>query len=194
MPAAKNAEVTLTNDDRVRNVIHNFNTDGIDSLHPNYSGSRPKAFTLPKRREIKKTAKSNHLPSSTWNLTQPADFLDAEGVVDDINHEGLRILLREEGVSFPRLKTWKTSRAPDYAAKKSRFELLRASLRDRRRRGQFPRGTCCGHQGKRCLMRHWLVDHQAAGEVEFRCRHRSGPVGRGEDGGVGDIVVMWAFR
>lgn len=135
MPAAKNAEVTLTNDDRVRNVIHNFNTDGIDSLHPNYSGSRPKAFTLPKRREIKKTAKSNHLPSSTWNLTQPADFLDAEGVVDDINHEGLRILLREEGVSFPRLKTWKTSRAPDYAAKKSRFELLRASLRDRRRRG-----------------------------------------------------------
>jgi hypothetical protein len=29
-----------------------------------------------------------------------ADFLVAEGVVDDISHEGLRVLLREEGVSL----------------------------------------------------------------------------------------------
>jgi hypothetical protein len=28
----------------------------------------------------------------------------ADGVVDDISHEGLRVLLREEGVSFRRLK------------------------------------------------------------------------------------------
>jgi hypothetical protein len=31
-----------------------------------------------------------------------AEHLVAEGVVDDINHEGLRALLREEGVSFRR--------------------------------------------------------------------------------------------
>jgi hypothetical protein len=47
-------------------------------------------------------------------------------VVDDISHEGLRILLREEGASFQRLKTWKTSRDPDYAAKKARAEHLYA--------------------------------------------------------------------
>jgi hypothetical protein len=47
-------------------------------------------------------------------------------VVDDISHEGLRILLREEGVSFQRLKTWKTSPDPDYAAKKARVEHLYA--------------------------------------------------------------------
>jgi transposase len=47
-------------------------------------------------------------------------------VVDDISHEGLRILLREEGVSFQRLKTWKTSRDPDYAVKKARVEHLYA--------------------------------------------------------------------
>ena len=40
----------------------------------------------------------------------------AEGVVDDISHEGLRALLREEGVTFQRLKTWKASKAPRYAA------------------------------------------------------------------------------
>jgi len=38
-----------------------------------------------------------------------ADFLAAE-VVDDISREDLRVLLREEGVSFRRKKTWKTSR------------------------------------------------------------------------------------
>ncbi len=50
----------------------------------------------------------------------------AEGVVDDISHEGLRILLREEGVTFQRLKTWKASKDPHYAAKKARVEQLYA--------------------------------------------------------------------
>lgn len=46
MPAAKIADVTFTSDDRVRNVIHNFNTDGFDSLYPKYCGGRPRTFTL----------------------------------------------------------------------------------------------------------------------------------------------------
>ncbi|MCZ9339027.1 IS630 family transposase, partial [Streptomyces sp. TRM76130] len=86
--------------------------------------------TLPERREIKKIAKSrpaeHDLPFSTWSLTKLADFLAAEGVADDISHEGLRILLREEGVSFQRLKTRKTSLDPDCAAKKARVEHLYA--------------------------------------------------------------------
>src|SRR3954469_7358554 len=130
MHVARIAEVSFTSDDRVRDVIHNFNADGFESLYPKYKGGRPKTFTLPERREIKKIAKSrpteHDLPFSTWSLTKPADFLVAEGVVDDISHEGLRILLREEGVSFQRLKTWKTSRDPDYAAKKARVEHLYA--------------------------------------------------------------------
>jgi hypothetical protein len=52
--------------------------------------------------EVNKIAKSkpaeHGLPSSTWSLTKLADFLVAEGVVDDISREGL---------------TWKTSRDPD---------------------------------------------------------------------------------
>ncbi len=130
MPVAKIAEVTFTSADRVRDVIHNFNADGFDSLYPKYKGGRPRTFTLPERREIKKIAKSkpaeHGLPFSTWSLAKLADFLVAEGVVDDISHEGLRVLLREEGVSFQRVKTWKTSRDPDYAAKKARVEHLYA--------------------------------------------------------------------
>lgn len=126
----KTAEVTFTSPDRVRDVIHNFNADGFTSLYPKYQGGRPKTFTLPERREIKKIAKSrpveHGLPISTWSLVKLADFLVAEGVVDDISHESLRILLSEEGVSFQRLKTWKTSRDPDYAVKKARVEHLYA--------------------------------------------------------------------
>jgi len=50
----------------------------------------------------------------------------AEGVVDDISHEGLRVLLREEGVTFQRLKTWKASKDPQYTEKKARVEQLYA--------------------------------------------------------------------
>lgn len=130
MPVAKIADVTFTSADRVRDVIHNFNRDGFASLYPKYKGGRPETFTLPERREIKKIAKStpteHDLPFSTWSLSKLADFLVAEGVVDDISHEGLRVLLREEGVSFQKVKTWKASRDPDYAVKKARVEHLYA--------------------------------------------------------------------
>ena len=86
-------------------MIHNVTADGFDSLKPRYAGGRPPQFTLPQRQEIKKTALSrpgdHGLPFSVWSLSKLADFLVAEGVVDDISHEGLRTLLREEGVSFP---------------------------------------------------------------------------------------------
>jgi transposase len=124
MDVAQIATVAFTSPDRVREVLHNFNDDGFDSLVPKYAGGRPPTFTLPERREIKKIALSrpidHDLPFSTWSLSKLAEFLVAEGVVDDISHEGLRVLLREEGVSFQVIKTWKQSNDPDFEAKKNR--------------------------------------------------------------------------
>jgi len=55
-------------------------------------GGRPPKFTLPLRREIKKIPKSRPAehdpPFSTWSLSKLGEFLVAEGVVDDISHEG----------------------------------------------------------------------------------------------------------
>ncbi len=128
MDVAQIAEVTFTSRDRVREVLHNFNADGFDSLYPRYSGGRPPTFTLPQRHQIKKVALSrpqdHDLPFSTWSLAKLADFLVDEGVVEDISHEGLRSVLREEGVSFQALKTWKTSTDPDFEAKKNRILQL----------------------------------------------------------------------
>ena len=130
MDAARIAEVAFTSPDRVREVLHNFNDDGSDSLYPRYAGGRPPTFTLPQRQQIKKIALArptdHDLPFSTWSLAKLADFLVAEGVVDDISHEGLRVLLREEGVSFQAIKTFKVSNDPDFEAKKNRVLHLYA--------------------------------------------------------------------
>jgi len=105
MDVAAIAQVTFASPDRVRDVIHNFNTDGFDSLRPKYAGGRPPKFDTSQREQIKQITlgrPTDHgLPFSTWSLTKLADYLVAQGVVDDISHEGLRQLLRDEGVSFP---------------------------------------------------------------------------------------------
>src|SRR4051812_49759544 len=56
MDASKIAEVTFTSVDRVRDVLHNFNADGFDSLRPKYAGGRPPRFDLAQRAQIKKIA------------------------------------------------------------------------------------------------------------------------------------------
>ena len=130
MPVAKIAEVTFTSPDRVRDVLHNFTADGFDSLYPRYAGGRPPKFDLKQRARIKQIALSRpedqHLPFSVWSLSKLADFLVAEGVVDDISHEGLRALLRDEDVSFQAVKTYKASTDPDYDAKTRRVLELYA--------------------------------------------------------------------
>jgi len=84
MDVAAIARVAFTSEDRVRDVIRNFNADGFSSLYPKYKGGRPPKFTLGQRREIKKIAKSkpaeHGLPFSTWSLHKLAEFLVAEGV------------------------------------------------------------------------------------------------------------------
>jgi transposase len=130
MAAARIAEVVFSDADTVRDVIHNFNRDGFDSLYPRYRGGRPRSFTLPERQAIKKIALSVPTnvgqPFATWSLAKLADYLVAEEVVTDISHEGLRQLLREEGVSFQALRTWKRSNDPAYDAKKNRILELYA--------------------------------------------------------------------
>jgi transposase len=143
MPAPRIAEVVFSDPDTVRDVIHNFNRDGFEALYPRYKGGRPRRFTLPERQQIKRIALSvpSDLgqPFATWSLAKLADYLVAEEVVTDISHEGLRQLLREEGVSFQALRTWKRSNDPDYEAKKNRILELYAiaDVLGRRQRGVF---------------------------------------------------------
>jgi|SRR5690348_1099392 len=124
MDVASIAEVTFTSADQVREVISNFNAEGFDSLYSKYAGGRLPTFSLRQRREVKKVALSragdHGLLFSSWSLSKLAELLVAEGVVDDISHVGLRVLLRDEEASFQAVKTWKASTDPDFEAKKNR--------------------------------------------------------------------------
>ena len=130
MPAPKIAQVVFSDPDTVRDVIRNFNRDGFDSLYPRYRGGRPRTFTLPQRQAIKRIAlaipSDLDQPFATWSLAKLADYLVAEEVVDDISHEGLRQLLREEGVSFQAVRSWKRSNDPAFEQKKNRILELYA--------------------------------------------------------------------
>ena len=73
------AQVTFTSPDRVRDVIHNFNTDGFDSLQPRYAGGRPPKFDTEQREQVKQIALArpgdHGLPFSTWSLSKLAEEL-----------------------------------------------------------------------------------------------------------------------
>ena len=83
MDVAAIAQVTFASPDRVRDVIHNFNIDGFDSLRPKYAGGRPPKFDTSQREQIKQIAlgrPTDHgLPFSTWSLSKLADYLVAHG-------------------------------------------------------------------------------------------------------------------
>ena len=134
MPASRIAEVVFSDPDTVREVIHTFNRDGFEALYPRYRGGRPRTFTLPQRQAIKRIALSvpSDLgqPFATWSLAKLADYLVAEEVVDDISHEGLRQLLREEGVGERVART-----PPDRPVRRSR-------PRDFRRPSRGACGSC----------------------------------------------------
>jgi transposase len=84
------ATMTFTSEDRVRDVIHNFNADGFDSLYPRYNGGRPPKFAYEERDQVKRIALSrpedHSLPFSTWSPSKLADYLVEKRVVEDISH------------------------------------------------------------------------------------------------------------
>ena len=63
------AKVTFTSADRVRDVIHNFNADGFDSLYPKYAGGRPRTFNRPEHRESRRSRSPSR--SSTVCRSRP---------------------------------------------------------------------------------------------------------------------------
>src|SRR6266542_1407503 len=73
MDVAMIAQVTFTSAYRGRDVLHNFNADGFDSLRPKYAGGRPPKFSPQQRDQIKKIALGrpvdHGLPFSTWSLS-----------------------------------------------------------------------------------------------------------------------------
>jgi transposase len=111
--------------DYVREVIHDFNDYGLDSLDPKWSGGRPPTFTEEIRRKIRNLALTRPsdagLPFTCWSLSKLAEQLIERGVVETISLERLRQILRGYGITFQRTKTFKASPDENFEAKKTRI-------------------------------------------------------------------------
>ena len=110
------ARVTFTSEDRVRDVIHNFNADGFEALYPRYRGGRPPKFTLPEAAPDQegRPQPARRSRSSLLDLEpgQAGRLPGRRG--GDRGHQprGLRSLLHEEGVSFPARKDLEVLNGP----------------------------------------------------------------------------------
>ncbi|MEH0541600.1 hypothetical protein QA802_00455 [Streptomyces sp. B21-105] len=85
MDVAKVAEVTFTSPDRVRDVIHNFNADGFDSLYPKCKGGQPSTAALDRdldgegRRGDSRTASTIWPRPPTPSAPSPATRVHRDG-------------------------------------------------------------------------------------------------------------------
>ena len=130
------ADLVHTSDDRVREVIHNFNRMGMGCLDPKWAGGRPRTISSDDETFIVETAKTRPeklgRPFTRWSIRKLAGYLaDNPTRRVKIGRERLRQLLAKHEVTFQRTKTWKESNDPDRDAKLDRIEQVIAEHPDR---------------------------------------------------------------
>ena len=120
--------------DRVREVIHGFNRNGMASLLPRWRGGRPRRITSAMRAEIVGIATTRPQllkePYTRWSLRTLRAYLIRTNVVRAISTERLREILREEGVRVHRTRSWKRSPDPHFDAKAARVLELYETIPD----------------------------------------------------------------
>lgn len=103
-----------------------FNTHGFDGFDdpPNADG-RPSSLSGGEIRQMIKVALSRPsdlgLPYTHWSVSKLKAYLTRKGIFPDYSDEWVRRLLRREGISFQRTKSWKDSPDPDFEVKKTAF-------------------------------------------------------------------------
>lgn len=106
--------------------IGRFNEHGFDGFDdpPNPNG-RPSSLSAKQLREMVKIALSRPtdlgLPYTHWSVAKLRAYLLRRGLFPNYTDEWIRRLLRREGVTLQRTKTWKQSPDPDFEVKKTVF-------------------------------------------------------------------------
>ena len=103
---------------------------------PNPNG-RPPILRAEQLRDLVEVALSSPeergLPFSTWSIPKLAEYCRSQGLLPPVTDEWVRRLLRREGLTPQRIRTWKTSNDPAFDAKKTPSVLSTKSVRRARR-------------------------------------------------------------
>lgn len=103
--------------------LHRFNASGFETFErPTNPYGREPILTSQQVRELIKVALSRPadlgLPFTQWSTPKLAAYCREHGLLPPITDEWVRRVLRREGVTPQRLKTWKSSPDPAFEAKK----------------------------------------------------------------------------
>lgn len=104
--------------------VHRFNATGFASFEQvaNPKG-RPPILKATQLRELVDVALSSPaergLPFSNWSVPKLAEYCRNRRLLPPVTDEWVRRLLRREGLTAQRIRTWKTSSDPDFDRKKN---------------------------------------------------------------------------
>jgi transposase len=104
--------------------IHRFNESGFATFEQvsNPKG-RPPILRADQLRELVEVALSNPqergLPFSNWSVPKLGEYCRSHRLLPPVTDEWIRRLLRREGLTPQRIRTWKTSSDPDFDSKKN---------------------------------------------------------------------------
>ncbi len=151
--------------------VHRFNTSGFETFErPTNTNGREPILTRPQIRELVKVALSRPadlgLPFTERSTAKLTAYCKQRGLLPAITDEWVRRVLRREGVTPQRLKTWKQSPDPAFEAKK------RASWRRQSRCGRSatrPSWLCAG--SSRPAHRLTLGNGRAVGNEKTEVTH-----------------------
>ncbi|MFQ5473246.1 MAG: transposase [Dehalococcoidia bacterium] len=103
--------------------LHRFNESGFSTfeLAPNPKG-RPATIGSEQIRALIRIATSKPedlgLPFTDWSVAKLHKYCADRGLLPECTDEWVRRLLRREGLTYQRTKTWKQSNDPEFEAKK----------------------------------------------------------------------------
>lgn len=104
--------------------VYNFNKKGFTEFEKvtNPHG-RPPIMTSENLRQLVKISLSRPedlgLPFTVWSVAKLSDYCRARDLLPEVSNEWIRRLLRREGLSLQRTKTWKQrSHDPEFEKKK----------------------------------------------------------------------------
>jgi len=118
--------------------IHRFNDSGFSTFEqvPNPKG-RPPILRAGQLRQLVEVALSSPqergLPFSNWSVPKLAEYCRSKRLLPEVTDEWVRRLLRREGLSAQRIRTWKTSQDPAFDGKKNSSNGSTASDRGAQR-------------------------------------------------------------
>jgi len=118
--------------------LRRFNATGFRTFEqvPNPKG-RPPILRAEQLRALVEVALSSPvergLPFATWSVPKLTEYCRAQRLLPPVTDEWVRRLLRREGLTPQRIRTWKTSHDPAFDRKKTPFAPSTARARRGRR-------------------------------------------------------------